>query len=68
VVIRYGADRTWLAGGGLDLTDALTLDIGYVHIWFNDSDVNDAYGPGTALVGTYEGDVDIVSLQLKWAI
>ena len=63
------ADRTWLAAGaGLDLTDALTVDVGYVHIWFNDSDVSDAYGPGTALVGTYEGDVDIVSLQLKWAI
>lgn len=64
------ADRTWLTvGAGMSVTDALTIDVGYAHLWFDDADINEIYSPlGAALVGTYEGEVDIVSVQLKWAI
>ena len=48
--------------------EALSVDVGYVHIWIDDSEVVDTFAPGAALVGTYEGEVDIVSLQLTWAI
>lgn len=64
------ADRIWLAAGaGVRVTDTVSVDVGYVHLWFDDADIAEVYDTsGAALVGTYEGDVDIVSLQLKWAI
>lgn len=63
------ADRTWLTlGAGFGLSDTINVDLGYVHIWFDDADINETYAPGTSLVGTYDGSVDIVSAQLKWSI
>ncbi len=60
------ADRTWLAvGAGLTLSESLSLDVGYVHLWFDRADVVDVYAPGAALVGGYEGNVDILSAQLR---
>ncbi|MDP6491024.1 MAG: outer membrane protein transport protein [Kiritimatiellia bacterium] len=63
------ADRTWLTfGAGMSLSDTLSVDVGYAHLWFDDANISEMYGPGTSLVGTYEGEVDIVSLQLAWTI
>jgi len=64
------ADRTWLTvGAGMSVTDTLTVDVGYAHLWFDDADINEIYSlTGAALVGTYEGEVDIISLQVKLAI
>ncbi len=65
------ADRTWLTvGAGMNVTETLSIDVGYAHLWFDDADIVEVYDPttGAALVGTYEGEVDILSLQLRWMI
>ncbi len=63
------ADRVWLsAGAGFSFTDAMSIDVGITHVWLDDADINEVYGVGTSLVGSYEGDVDILSLQLRWVM
>ncbi|MCX8027161.1 MAG: outer membrane protein transport protein [Thermodesulfovibrionales bacterium] len=64
-------DRTWIAfGAGYKLTDKITIDGGYVHIFFKEAftDKNptgeDAVRGG--LKGSYKGHVDIISLQLTY--
>ncbi len=60
------ADRTWLTTGlGYLLSESASLDFSYAHIFFNDSEMNQITSTGDNLRGRYEGDADIVSLQLK---
>lgn len=65
------ADRTWLAlGAGYRASDHLVIDVGYVHLLFDDTETRNVYdtATGATLAGDYEGDADIVSLQVKWNI
>jgi long-chain fatty acid transport protein len=71
-------DRIWLAfGGQMKVGPSSRLDLGYTHIFIKDADINftrsqQAPGftvptpaPGTQsnVTGTYEGSVDVVSIQ-----
>lgn len=63
-------DRTWLTlGAGCRLTDDLTVDAAYLHLFFNDSDVDHLNSslPGDLLAGSYEGSADVLSLQVNLA-
>jgi len=65
------SDRTWLAlGAGYQASENLSVDVGYVHLFFDDSDIRNVYdvASGAALVGEYEGDADILSVQVRWDI
>jgi long-chain fatty acid transport protein len=63
------ADRRWVtAGFGYRATENVSLDFGYVHLFFNDSEIEQIGPSGDRLVGEYQGDVDIVSFQVNWRI
>ena len=68
-----GNDRKWLAfGAGWQATPATKLDIGYAHLFINDTKIDDNQAAPVApspvgkgrVKGEYEGSVDILSLQV----
>jgi long-chain fatty acid transport protein len=59
-----GNDRTWLAlGVGLPVLDAIWLDLGYAHLFVDDTPIDHTDQNGYALRGVYEAHVDIFSVQ-----
>lgn len=62
-----GNDRTWLSfGAGYAISDDITIDLGYSHLFIDDTEVNNNAGSsssGATLTGTYESSVDIFSAQ-----
>ena len=67
-------DRYWIAlGVGWQPLPDLTFDLGYTHIFFDDAPINLSRNqPGNAargdLSGNAKGGVDILTLQLRWAL
>ncbi len=60
-------DRYWLTlGASYQLSDALSIDTGYAHIFVPDTKINRAGSTGDTLIGKYESDADILSAQLRW--
>lgn len=62
------ADRTWLAfGAQYKLSRQSALDVGYAHLFVKDASINKAEPPlGGTLIGNYENDVNIVSVQYSY--
>ncbi|RRQ24829.1 hypothetical protein D5687_01390 [Guyparkeria sp. SCN-R1] len=62
------ADRTWGSIGlGYAINRHWSVDVGYTHIWLNDSSINNTTEssiPDT-LQGQYEAEVDILGLQVN---
>jgi len=62
------ADRTWASVGlGYEISKQWSVDVGYTHIWLNDSTIDNTTEsaiPNT-LRGNYQGKVDIIGLQLN---
>ena len=71
-------DRTWISiGGQMKLGQNGRLDLGYSYIFIKDADINNtrsqqapgfttpvaAPGTATTVTGTYEGDVNVFSVQ-----
>ena len=65
-----GNDRTWLSlGAGYDVTSRLTLDVGYSHLFLDETPIDNdgAESAGATTVrGVYDSRVDIFSAQLGW--
>jgi long-chain fatty acid transport protein len=67
-----GNDRTWLSFGlTYIMDDDLTIDVGYSHLFVDDSRINNTLETSSAalnstLTGEYSGSVDILSVQLNW--
>jgi long-chain fatty acid transport protein len=61
-------DRIWLSvGASTRLTDKITVDIGYTHLFVKDASIEtSAPGLGTLLTAESSGDVDIVSASFKY--
>jgi long-chain fatty acid transport protein len=60
-------NRTWLSfGGQYKPTPASAIDLGYSHLFVNDSQINSPT-PAPALVGTYKNKVDILSVQYTYS-
>lgn len=63
-----GNDRLWLAfGANLRYSPALSFDIGYAHLFVDDTPINVSTATAGTLSGTYDADVNIVSAQVNWA-
>lgn len=62
-----GNDRLWLSlGYGYQTSETLGFDIGYTHLFIDDTSINNTQtGKGT-LTGSYEQSVDILSTQFNW--
>lgn len=65
-----GDDRFWLSfGASYTVSDNLTIDAGYSHLWVEDAKIDEEYalltGSGT-LKGEYDSDVNILSVQATW--
>ena len=60
-----GNDRTWLSlGMGYNLDSATTIDVGYSHLFIGNTDINNTDTSfGHTLKGSYDGSVDILSVQ-----
>lgn len=62
-------DRQWLAFGvSHRLGDALTVDVGYAHLFISDSTIARLESTGGVLNGTYSADADILSLQFNYTL
>lgn len=66
-------NRFWIAlGGGYKLSERISFDLGYAHLFVRDADINKTATPGTedaargTLVGTYSDHVDIISTQFNY--
>lgn len=67
-----GNDRLWLAVGfGYQIDDQLSFDLGYAHLFVDDSDSDHTFESSVPtlehnLKGVYSARVDILSAQLNW--
>ncbi|BBD67953.1 putative outer membrane protein NMB0088 [Nostoc commune NIES-4072] len=62
-----GGDRTLLGfGASYRPSKSFNFDIGYTHVFVNDSYINQSSTTAGTLKGTFEGGVDIVGLQVSW--
>ena len=67
------SDRWWLAiGGKYQASKASAIDFGYAHLFIKDADTFRNKGVGVAgaqgiLSGSYEGHVDILSIQFSYS-
>ncbi len=60
-------DRIWLAlGANYRVTDKVSVDFGYAHLFVDDAKINNTNEYGHTLKGDYDLKVDIVGLQLNW--
>ena len=59
-----GNDRKWLSfGASYQVTPAGKVDVGYSHLFISSATIADNQGASGNLVGSYDGSVDILSLQ-----
>ena len=62
-----GNSRTWLAlGVGYNVSQNLSLDVGYAHLFVDNTEIDHAASTGHVLVGDYDNSVDIFSAQLSY--
>ncbi len=60
-----GSDRYWVSvGATYEVNDRLSIDAGYSHIFMDDADVN---LPSEGFSAEYESQIDILSVQLRYA-
>ena len=66
-------DRTWLAvGAKYRVSKQSALDVGYAHLFMKDASINQQRGVGVLgaqgnVVGRYEADVNILSVQFSYS-
>jgi long-chain fatty acid transport protein len=71
-----GSDRTWVSlGAGYRFNDALKFDFAYAHLFVPDAQIRQVVDAGSSssevargnLVGTFDNEVDIASLQVTYS-
>lgn len=59
------ANRIWAScGASYRASDHMVIDAGYTHLFFNNSDVDNIGATGDNLKGSFEGEANLISLQL----
>ena len=65
-----GNDRKWISfGAGYAFSEAWTIDVGYSHLFINDTNIDNNGGSsssGATLTGEYQSSVDIFSAQANY--
>lgn len=62
-----GNDRTWLAfGANYRYSSALSFDVGYAHLFVDDTRINHTSTTAGLITGEYDNAVDILSAQVNW--
>lgn len=62
-----GNDRTWLSvGAGYKLNKKLKLDLGYSHLFLDETPIDNTDENGYSLKGLYDSHVDILSAQVNY--
>lgn len=61
------SDRTWLAiSASFKASDSLSFDIGYAHLFVDDTEINQVSTTNGNLRGKFDNSVDIIGLQVNW--
>ena len=61
-------DRYWLTFGiGYRVTEWMTLDFSYMHVFIEDAEIDETSSTGQRLVGTVEGSADVFGFQVTVA-
>lgn len=63
-----GEDRKWLSLGlSYTIDNNTSIDVGYSHLFVSDTEINNSVpNSGQILLGEYEADVDILSVQANY--
>lgn len=62
-----GNDRTWLSfGASYRINDRMSADLGYAHLFIDDTPINHSDPANGTLRGTYKSDVNIFSAQFNY--
>jgi len=62
-----GNDRTWLAvGANYQYSPAVSFDMGYAHLFVDDTRINHTSTTAGNITGEYDNAVDILSVQVNW--
>lgn len=60
-------DRLWLSvGASYRVSDRLSADIGYAHLFIDDTPIRRTGSTGSVLIGDYESEADIISVQVTY--
>lgn len=60
-------DRLWLSiGGSYVINDRLSADFGYSHLFIRDTPIQRTGSTGSILIGNYDSDADIISIQVNY--
>lgn len=61
------SSRTWLAiGASFKPSDSLSFDVGYAHLFVDDTEINQVSTTNGNLRGKFDNSVDIIGLQVNW--
>lgn len=61
-------DKIWLSlGARYNHSDRLSLDIGYEHLWVNETTFDRPGGLGSDIMGDYRSEMDLIGARLRWA-
>lgn len=61
------SNRTWLAiGASFKASDSFSFDIGYAHLFVDDTEINQLSTTNGNLRGKFNNSVDIIGLQVNW--
>ncbi|HCF29121.1 MAG TPA: aromatic hydrocarbon degradation protein, partial [Cyanobacteria bacterium UBA11049] len=61
------SSRTWLAiGASFKPCDSLSFDVGYAHLFVDDTEINQVSTTNGNLRGKFDNHVDIIGLQVNW--
>ncbi len=62
-----GADRTWVSvGAGYKINKKMSVDVGYSHLFMDETAIDNPGDNGYSVKGLYNNDVDIVSAQINY--
>ncbi len=62
-----GNDRTWLSLGlNYQVSPQLSFDLGYAHLFVDDTPISDTNKLGATIDGEFESEINIFSGQINW--